>query len=203
MELGGSLPRLQNSTTCPYRSQINPFLCPSHFWQAQLFSFLVGLRTCQHPRYKRTYVNSLFLAVNEGGPVWVRTFHHSVWETWLERPYGRSGLIYKGADKSLARPGRKQLNVSVRMAWISFGALPCRKKKTWWQLASPCCWNRTRPWHVSELVSFLVGLRTYQHPGTIKCNSKVWFEDMNRVELAQNKLHCNIFIIVAWKSAIS
>jgi len=33
------------------------------------------------------------------------------------------------ADKSLARPGRKQANVSVRMAWISFGALPCREKK--------------------------------------------------------------------------
>ena len=37
--------------------------------------------------------------------------------------------LYKGADKSLARPGRKQANVSVRMAWISFGTLPCRKKK--------------------------------------------------------------------------
>jgi len=35
--------------------------------------------------------------------------------------------LYKGADKSLARPGRKQANVSIRMAWISFGALPCRK----------------------------------------------------------------------------
>jgi hypothetical protein len=22
--------------------------------------------------------------------------------------------------------------------------LPCRKKKTWWQLASRCCWNRAR-----------------------------------------------------------
>jgi len=65
---------------------------------------------------------------------------------------------------SLARPGRKQANVSVRIAWISFGALPCRKKKTWWQLASRCCWNRARPWHASELFSFLVGLRTYQHP---------------------------------------
>jgi len=50
------------------------------------------------------------------------------------------------------------------MAWIPFGALPCRKK-TRWQLASRCCWNRGRPWHASELVSFLVGLRTYQHPG--------------------------------------
>jgi len=34
-------------------------------------------------------------------------------------------------------------NVSLRMAWISFGALPCRKKNTW-QLASRCCWNRAR-----------------------------------------------------------
>ena len=72
----------------------------------------------------------------------------------------------KGADKSLAQPGRRQANFSVRMAWISFGALPCRKKKTWWQLASRCCWNRVLDWLASELVSFLVGLRTYQHPGT-------------------------------------
>ena len=73
--------------------------------------------------------------------------------------------FYRGADKSLARPGRKQANVSVRMAWISFRPLPCRgEKKTWWQLASRCCWNRERPLHASELISFLVGLRTYQHP---------------------------------------
>jgi len=49
MELGGSLPHSQQSTTCPYPSQINPFLCPSHFWQMQLVSFLVRLRTYQHP----------------------------------------------------------------------------------------------------------------------------------------------------------
>ena len=73
---------------------------------------------------------------------------------------------YRSADKSLARPGRKQGNVSVRMAWISFGTLPCRKKKIWWQLASRCCWNRADPWHDSELVTFLGGLRTYQHPGS-------------------------------------
>ena len=35
--------------------------------------------------------------------------------------------VYTGTDKSLARPGRKQTNVSVRMALISFDALPCRK----------------------------------------------------------------------------
>ena len=49
MELGGSLPHSQESTTCPYPSQINPFLCPSHFWQAQLVSFLVRLRAYQYP----------------------------------------------------------------------------------------------------------------------------------------------------------
>ena len=36
---------------------------------------------------------------------------------------------YRDADRSLARPGRKEAYVSVRMAWISFGVLPCRKKK--------------------------------------------------------------------------
>jgi len=68
----------------------------------------------------------------------------------------------RSADKSLAWPGRKQANVSVRMALISFGALPCRKKN--WQLASRCCWNRVRPWHASELVSFLVGLGLISTP---------------------------------------
>ena len=80
------------------------------------------------------------------------------------------------------------------MVWISFRALPCRKKRTWWQLASRCCWNQARPWHASELVSFLVGQRTYQHPGSIKCNSKVWCEGTSRIELARNKFHCNIFL---------
>ena len=61
--------------------------------------------------------------------------------------------LYRGADKSLARPGRKQANVCVRMAWISFGALPSRAWKNWWHLASPSCWNRSRPWYASELVS--------------------------------------------------
>ena len=45
---------------------------------------------------------------------------------------------------TVAYDGTCPPNVSDRMAWISFGALPCRKKKPWWQLASPCCWNRAR-----------------------------------------------------------
>jgi len=62
------------------------------------------------------------------------------------------------------------------MAWISFGALSCRKKYPWWQLASRWCWNRAPPWHASELVSFLVRLRTYQHPGIFTvCTGKSMF----------------------------
>jgi len=49
--------------------------------------------------------------------------------------------------------------------WCEFPSAPClAEKKNWWQLTSRCFWNRARPWHASELVSFLVGLRTYQHP---------------------------------------
>ena len=45
---------------------------------------------------------------------------------------------------TVAYDGTCSPNVCVTMAWISFGALPWRGKKTWWQLASPCCWNRAR-----------------------------------------------------------
>jgi len=52
--------------------------------------------------------------------------------------------------------------------WREFPSAPCLAgTETWWQLASRFCWNRARPWHSYELVSFLVGLRTYQHPGNI------------------------------------
>jgi len=37
--------------------------------------------------------------------------------------------LYRGADKSIAAPEKKKANVSARMAWISFGALPCKEKK--------------------------------------------------------------------------
>ena len=93
--------------------------------------------------------------------------------TWskvhTEDPPILGATVYlQGADKSLARPGRKQANVSFITAWISFGALPCRRKKKtwWWQLASRRCWNHERPRHASEPVSFLVGLRTCQDRGS-------------------------------------
>jgi len=54
------------------------------------------------------------------------------------------------------------------MAWISFSsALLCRGKKTLMTArVSMLLKSRQRPWHASELVSFLVGLTTYQHPGS-------------------------------------
>ena len=52
--------------------------------------------------------------------------------------------------------------------WREFPSASCLAGKgTWWQLASRFCWNRARRWHASEFVSFLVWLRTYQHPGII------------------------------------
>jgi len=38
-------------------------------------------------------------------------------------------LIWATQFLTVAHDGACSLNVSVRMAWISFGALPCRKKK--------------------------------------------------------------------------
>ena len=43
---------------------------------------------------------------------------------------------------TMAYDGACSLNVFCRMAWISFWALPYKKKKTLWHLASLCCWNR-------------------------------------------------------------
>ena len=70
----------------------------------------------------------------------------------------------------MARPGRKLANVSVRMAWISFGALPCRKKvKPYENSCLDVVEIAHVAWHASELVSFPVGLRTYQHPLVFVC----------------------------------
>jgi len=70
MELGVSLPHSQQSTTCPYPSQINAFLCPSPFWQVQLVSFLFGLRTYQHPGYR---ISLLVLTVRNASKICVWT----------------------------------------------------------------------------------------------------------------------------------
>jgi len=73
--------------------------------------------------------------------------------------------------------------------WREFPSAPCLTgKETWWQLASRCCWYRARPWNASELVSFLVGSRTYQHTGTAVPVPRV------------NKYDCNT---ISWTRALT
>jgi len=50
-----------------------------------------------------------------------------LWRPWCKYRIISLGGSKRDADKSLARPRGKQVNVSVGMAWISFGALPFRK----------------------------------------------------------------------------
>ena len=59
----------------------------------------------------------------------VRLLKTCVWMLGCMKGNTPRNLFYSGADRSLARPGKKQANVSVRMARISFSALPCNKKK--------------------------------------------------------------------------
>ena len=129
-------------------------------WVHKLFYFIMELQTQRGDLYRKKHVNLNTLP---------STPRSSEWVSPSDFPITSIPLAYKlqGADKSLARPGRKQPHVSVRMASISFGALHCGEKKTW-QLASRCCSNHARPWHYSELLSFLAGLRIYQHSGTFK-----------------------------------
>jgi hypothetical protein len=78
-----------------------------------------------------------------------------------------------GADKFLARPGRKQANISVRTACISFGALPCRGKKNLMTArVSMLLKSRASLTCFRACFLFLVGLRTYQHPGTVKIQNR-------------------------------
>ena len=71
--------------------------------------------------------------------------------------------------------------------WREFPLASWLAKKNW-QLASLCCWNRDCLWHVSKLVSFLVGLRTYQHLGNRKyIVSKQYLKQMNLRNLVTTK----------------
>ena len=90
---------------------------------------------------------------------------HLVLSVPLSEEYWVGLCLCRGVDKSLVLPGRKQPNVcqnGVNFLWrlVFQGGN--------WQLASRPCWNRARPWHASELVSFLFWLRIYQHPSITK-----------------------------------
>ena len=75
-------------------------------------------------------------------------------QTAFFRNYVFHNTLRRGADKSLARPGRKQSTAtklgihSTYSQRSSIHFLVLRRlalqEKTWWKLASPCCWNRKR-----------------------------------------------------------
>jgi len=54
----------------------------------------------------------------------------------------------------------------VLSKWREFPSAPCLAGKKKLDGSHLYVVEIARPWHASELVSFLVGLRTYQHPGT-------------------------------------
>jgi len=93
-----------------------------------LFAYLVRRNCCDcavppkinQSRNDKTFGDLVFCKVHSFRRL--RQKHRSL-ETAL------NSWNYRGADNSLAQLGRKEANVSVTMAWISFGALPCRKKK--------------------------------------------------------------------------
>jgi len=67
-------------------------------------------------------------------------------------------------------------------------------KKAWWQFVSQFCWNRACPWHASELVSLLVGLRTYQHPDTFSNAACITMVPSSPKTL----IHCHSTAVQAW-----
>jgi len=85
------------------------FLCPPT--QLKTWFFALGILSYASP-------SSINIYINQTSCTYLLTFE---WYTFLTTDC-------RGADQSLARPGRKQANVSVIMARISFGSLPCRKR---------------------------------------------------------------------------
>jgi len=60
-------------------------------------------------------------------------------------------------------PDQEGNNLIFLSEWYEFPSAPCLARKETWQLASRFCWNRVCPCHATVLVSFVAGLRTYQH----------------------------------------
>ena len=75
-----------------------------------------------HPSTPRSPQWSLYLRFPHQDPINPPLLTHT---RHMPSPSLYAVQKYRGADKSLVRPGRKQANISVRMAWASFGALPC------------------------------------------------------------------------------
>jgi len=89
---------------------------------------------------------------------------------WGASQVEKSRLNWATQFLTVAYDGACSPNVSVRMAWISFGALPWGGG-TWWQLASWCCWKRVH--HLTCFLSASVTRKVLQF-GTWKDPSFQW-----------------------------
>jgi len=103
---------------CELQSSIRA-ICPSYLI---ILYFLTPLTLAAE--YNHTAVHCNFHLSEGCTPYSIHTQSYSV---VCCLPRWQFDLNYRGADKSLLRPGSKQSNVSFRMACISFGALLCRK----------------------------------------------------------------------------
>jgi len=81
---------------------------------------------------------------------------------------------------------------------LEFPSAPCLAGKETWHLASRFCWNRARPWHASQLVPFLVELRTYQHPGVRISDEFQGFITVRQVE-EEFRLAQRLKTLFKWK----
>ena len=79
------------------------------------------------------------------------------------------------------------------MAWISFGALPCRGRKKTLMKARVSMLLKSR---VSELVSFLVVLRTYQHLGW-DINLWILYYSLHQISYIVSSIH-GLFLLTLW-----
>jgi len=151
------------------------------------------IRACHQTSIQRFGVSKI---VTDGSFYWNYLILFQEWKSAIL--YYTRVLISPYPDHE----GNKLMFVSE---WREFPSAPCRaRKETWWQLASRFCWNRARLWHASELVSFLVGLRTYQHPGYFKkygvTNPAPWEFMGSRNNIF---LYCSLFrILQDWTSFI-
>jgi hypothetical protein len=114
--------------------------------------------------------------------------------------FSLNSMTYRGADKSLARPGRKQATSMSKSSWMID---PTRSRETprcsAIDLAEIRRSSKISSW-IWSVISGVVGLRTYQHPGYYFHSRTVLHLDIIRVfyspPVAQESWFRNIKIYI-------
>jgi len=141
MELGSSLPHSQKSTTCPYPSQIIPFLCPSHFWQAQLVSFLVGLRTYQPRGVRQASCSKLRCdadSPDSGFTCFIPPPQTNAWTLRQSRPWLRLATPFRNSHSpftNILSFGNSVLKRTVIKVTQCLALAPLFGSAIWWNVS--------------------------------------------------------------------